>query len=84
MVTSPTEFASSPHELSDYARGMRDAAGLLVMSPQMIRLHAGEMSAQEMRTAQVILAWKRRELLVKVNPPPIDAPRDARADNATE
>jgi hypothetical protein len=35
-----------------------EAAEALEMSPSTIRLHAGEMTAQEMRTVQAVLRWK--------------------------
>ena len=46
-----------------YARGLRDAAAMLDVDRQTIRLHAGELSPQEMRAVQAVLGWKRREML---------------------
>ena len=50
-----------------YARGMHHAltlaADLLDATPQSIRLAAGEITAQEMRTVRAVLAWKRAEVL---------------------
>ncbi len=49
-----------------YMRGLRNgmmkAADQLEMSPQTIRLHAGEMSVQEMRAVQAVLRWKSAEI----------------------
>ncbi|NPD68291.1 hypothetical protein HN018_19290 [Lichenicola cladoniae] len=50
-------------EAAGYARAMRDATAMLDMSPHTIRLHAGEMTAQEIRTVQAVLAWMRRGML---------------------
>jgi len=38
-----------------------EAAAALEMSPSTIRLHAGEMPAQEMRTIRAVLRWKAAE-----------------------
>jgi hypothetical protein len=48
---------------TSYARGLRDAAAMLDADRQMIRLHAGEMTAAEMRTVLAVLAWKRNEMM---------------------
>ena len=50
-------------EAAGYARGLRDAAAMLEVDRQTIRLHAGELSLQEMRAVLAVLAWKRREIL---------------------
>jgi hypothetical protein len=41
---------------------LREAAQTLKMSAQTLRLHAGEMTAQEMRSVQAVLKWKAAEL----------------------
>ena len=46
-----------------YARGLRDAAAMLDVDRQTIRLYAGELSPQQMRTVLAVLGWKRREML---------------------
>ena len=52
--------------MSAYARSFRDAAAMLGMNRQRIRLRAGEMMPQEMRTVQAVLGWKRREMLPRM------------------
>ena len=39
-----------------------EAAKMLELSPSTIRLHAGEMTAQEMRTVQAVLAWRAQAI----------------------
>ena len=56
--------------LSDYARGLRDAAAMLDVDRQTLRLHAGELSAQEMRAILAVLGWKRREILARAKATP--------------
>lgn len=51
-----------PVEQAAYARSLRDAAVMLDVDRQTIRLHAGELSPQEMRTVLAVLGWKRREM----------------------
>jgi len=46
-----------------------EAADALDMSPATIRLHAGEMTAQEMRTVQAVLRWKAAELRDRAQKP---------------
>ncbi len=58
-----------PTASSDYARQLRGAAAMLDMTNQKIRLHAGELSPNEMRAVQAVLAWKRREILASVEQP---------------
>lgn len=51
--------------------GLAKAAKLLDISAATIRLHAGEMSAQEMRSVRAVLKWKKTEiegLINEVNP----------------
>ena len=43
-----------------------EAAQALEMKQSEIRLHAGEMTAGEMRAVQAILAWKARELVQRL------------------
>jgi len=40
----------------------RIAAHMLMMSDAEIRLHAGELTANEMRAVQAVLKWKAAEL----------------------
>ena len=47
------------------AHGLRAAAAAPDMPNQTIRLHAGELGAQEMRAVQTLLEWKRQELLAR-------------------
>jgi hypothetical protein len=51
---------------TDYERGRREAfeeaAGMLEMSDATIRVHCGEISAQEMRTLRAVLRWKAAEM----------------------
>ena len=55
-------------EVSDaYARGLHDAAAMLDVDRQTIRLHAGELSPQEMRAVLAVLSWKRREMLERAD-----------------
>jgi hypothetical protein len=62
----PAEVDDDPFRTATYMRGLRNgmtlAADQLHMSAQTIRLHAGEMSAQEMRTVQAVLRWKIAEI----------------------
>ena len=51
--------------IDDYARGLRDAAATLDVDRQALRLHAGELSAQEMRAVLAVLRWKRREIMAR-------------------
>jgi hypothetical protein len=44
-----------------------EAAKMLEMSQAAIRLHAGEMTAQEMRTVKAVLKWKAGEIRGKAN-----------------
>ena len=53
----------TPAERAAYARGLRDAAAMLDVDRQTIRLHAGELGPQEMRAVLAVLPWKRREML---------------------
>ena len=53
-------------EQAAYARGLRDAAAMLDVDRQTLRLHAGELSTQEMRAALAVLKWKRWEILEQV------------------
>ena len=57
----------SEGERSAYARGLRDAAAMLDFDRQTVRLHAGELSPQEMRTVLAVLGWKRREILARAD-----------------
>ncbi len=50
-----------------YAGGLRDAAAMLQVDRQTIRLHAGELSPQEMRAVLAVLSWKRREMLERAD-----------------
>lgn len=50
-----------------YSRGLRDAAAMLDVDRQTLRLHAGELSAQEMRAVLAVSGWKRREMLARVS-----------------
>jgi hypothetical protein len=56
---------------TDYERGRREAfeeaAGMLEMSDATIRLHCGEMTAQEMRTVKAVLKWKAAEMRDEAN-----------------
>lgn len=54
-----------PTEQATYGRGLRDAAATLDVDRQTLRLHAGELSAQEMRAVLAVLGWKRREILAR-------------------
>ena len=56
---------SSAKDALAYVAGMRDAANGLDMSEATIRLHAGEMSAQEMRAARAVLRWMKRDTLAR-------------------
>ena len=58
-------------DAASYARGLCDAAAMLDVDRQTIRLHAGELSAEEMRTVLAVLVWKRRELLERAEGCPI-------------
>jgi len=49
------------------AAAFLEAADMLKMSQATIRLHAGEMTAQEMRTVQAVLKWKAWEMREKAN-----------------
>ena len=51
--------------MPDYARGLRDAAAMLDVDRQTLRLHLGELSTQEMRAVLAVLEWKRQEILRK-------------------
>ena len=55
-----------PFRTATYMRGFRngmtEAAKLLDVSAATIRLHVGEMTAQEMRSVRAALAWKAREI----------------------
>lgn len=44
-----------------------EAAKALEISNSEIRLHAGEMTAGEMRAVQAVLAWKAREFREKAS-----------------
>lgn len=46
-----------------YADGLRKAAQMLDVSASAIRLAAGEMTPQEMRTIKAVLAWRSRVIL---------------------
>ncbi len=66
-------WVDAGHEVGDgvteavgYARGLHDAAAMLEGGRQTIRLHAGELSPQEMRAVLAVLGWKRREMLERV------------------
>lgn len=61
-------------ETAAYARGLRHAASLLTMSNQTIRLHAGELSPDEMRCVQAVLKWKWAELEGLVEMGGVDEP----------
>ena len=50
-----------------YAHGLRAAAAALDMLNQTIRLHAGELTPDEMRCVQAVLGWKRREILARAD-----------------
>ncbi len=52
-----------------YAEGLARAAQMLELSPQTIRLHAGEMTAQEMRTVQAVLTWLRGKIQAEARKP---------------
>ena len=45
-----------------YADGLARAAQILDVDRQTIRLHAGELSAQEMRAVLAVLGWLRGEI----------------------
>jgi hypothetical protein len=56
MKTTPVTFEDG------IKVGLTKAAKLLDVSADTIRLHAGEMSAQEMRSVRAVLQWKKREI----------------------
>ena len=56
-MTDPTSVF-----MDGYRAGLRDAAAKLNPFPATIRLHAGEMTAQEMRTVLAVLGWLRTEI----------------------
>lgn len=49
--------------------GLVQAAKLLDVSKDTIRLHTGEMSAQEMRSVRAVLRWKKAEIERLIMPP---------------
>jgi hypothetical protein len=61
------ETALLDDPLKQYAAGRRaglsEAANALTVSPATIRLHAGEMTAQEMRSVRAVLGWMQRTIL---------------------
>ena len=54
--------------------GVARAAKLLDVSAAAIRLHVGEMSAQEMRSVRAVLRWKKTEIENLIKTPPIELP----------
>ena len=60
----------TPTEQDAYIRALRDAAAMLDVDRQTLRLHAGELSAQEMRAVLAVLGWKRREMLARAKVAP--------------
>lgn len=50
------------------ADGLREAADLLPESVSSLRLHMGEMKAQEVRSIQAYIAWKCTNILAKLEP----------------
>lgn len=69
--TDTAERRMNTDILHDFETGRADAfleaAKMLEMSQATIRLHAGEMSAQEMRTVQAVLKWKAAEMRGKAH-----------------
>lgn len=69
-MNKPTETAEwqlPKDALEAYRDGLRHAADMLEMSSQTIRLHAGEMTSQEMRTVKAVLAWRARVIRSKAH-----------------
>lgn len=66
MTDRTTQLDDDPVRTATYARGFRnglsEAVKMLHESASSIRLHAGELSALEMRTVQAVLAWKRSQI----------------------
>ncbi len=54
-------------DAAGYTSGLRNAASMLEVDRQTIRLHAGELSPQEMRAVLAVLGWKRREILMRAD-----------------
>lgn len=54
--------------LAARADGLREAADLLPESASSLRLHMGEMKAQEVRSIQAYIAWKCAHILAKLEP----------------
>lgn len=50
-----------------FCAGMLAAAQMLNETRSSIRLHAGEMTAQEMRSVMAVLHWKKREIEAAAN-----------------
>lgn len=50
-------------EATGYAHAVWDGAGMRDLIPQVIRVHACEMTAQKMQTVQLALGWLRREMM---------------------
>jgi len=54
--------------MDGYRAGLRTATDKLKPSSATIRLHAGEMTAQEMRAVRAVLAWLRRSIEGEIDP----------------
>lgn len=61
-MEGPGEGAVAASEGLVRSAALLEAAASLEMSDQTIRLHAGELSAQEMRAVKAALRWKAGEL----------------------
>lgn len=64
-MTQPTETTGTFED--GVKAGLAKAAKLLSISADTIRLHAGEMSAQEMRSVRAVLQWKKAEIERLIN-----------------
>jgi len=68
-----TEVISTDAIRLAYEAGRRDAfaeaAKALQVSPSTIRLHAGEITAQEMRTVRAVLKWKEYQIANEMGNP---------------
>lgn len=54
-------------QTTDYREGLRDAADMCDKTRQQIRLACGELTSQEMRTAQAVLGWIQTQIREKAN-----------------
>lgn len=66
-VTLTTNTPVDSQGLCWYRAALEVAAKSLEMSADTIRLHAGEMTAQEMRSVQAVLRWKAAEIRGKAD-----------------